>query len=95
MIDALKESHIRQPSEQPYNFSVPETEVATGGQYGQPWYLDSVIFKEKVKNGFFIGKIYIKPVETFLNILSKLYFYFDEYFIHTRSGSKQFSILKH
>ena len=54
LINVLKESHIRQPSDQPYNFSVPETEVATAGQYGQPWYLDSVIFKEKVKNGFFI-----------------------------------------
>ena len=56
MINALKESHIMPPSDQPYNFSVPEEEVSTFGQYGQPWYIDSVIFKEKVLNGFFIGK---------------------------------------
>ena len=73
LINVLKESHIRPPSDQPYNFSVPETEVATSGQYSQPWYLDSVIFKEKVKNGFFIGKIYIKAVETFSNILAKVF----------------------
>ena len=56
MIDALKESHIRQPSDQPYNFTVPEVEVRTSGQYGQPWYIDNVIFKEQVTDGFFIGK---------------------------------------
>ena len=54
LINALKEDHIKQPSDKPYNFSVPESEVATGGQYGQPWYLDNVIFKEQVKQGFFI-----------------------------------------
>ena len=54
LIDALKENLLKEPSEKPYNFSVPEAEVATGGQYGQPMYVDSVIFKEKVKNGFFI-----------------------------------------
>ena len=54
LIDALKENHIKEPSDKPYNFSVPVAEVATGGQYGQPWYLDNVIFKEQVKNGFFI-----------------------------------------
>ena len=62
MIDALKESHIRQPSDQPYNFSVPEEEVSTSGQYGQAWYLDNVIFKERVSNGFFIGTF---PLELF------------------------------
>ena len=56
LINALKEDHIKQPSDKPYNFSVPESEVATGGQYGQPWYLDNVIFKEQVTDGFFIGK---------------------------------------
>ena len=54
LINALKQDHIKEPSEQAYNFSVPVAEVATGGQYGQPWYLDNVIFKEQVKNGFFI-----------------------------------------
>ena len=67
MLDALKESHIRQPSEQPYNFSVPVAEVSTSGQYGQPWYLDKVIFKKQVKNGFFIGIWFIVRGEIFSN----------------------------
>ena len=50
----MKENHIKKPSDKPYNFSVAEQDVATGGQYGQPWYLDAVIFKGKVQNGFFI-----------------------------------------
>ena len=54
LIETLKESHIKEPSEKPYNFSVPEAEVSTGGQFCQPWYLDNVIFKEQVQKGFFI-----------------------------------------
>ena len=54
LIETLKESHIKEPSDKPYNFSVSEEDVRTAGQYGQPWYLDSVIFKEQVQNGFFI-----------------------------------------
>ena len=54
LIDALKEHHIKKPSNEAYNFSVPEPEVDTLGQYGQPLYLDSVIFKGRVKTGFFI-----------------------------------------
>ena len=50
----MKENHIKKPSDKPYNFSVAEQDVATGDQYGQPWYLDAVIFKGKVQNGFFI-----------------------------------------
>ena len=50
----MKENHLLKPSGQPYNFSVPVSEVATSGQYGQAWYLDAVIFKGKVKDGFFI-----------------------------------------
>ena len=40
------------PSSLPYNFS--SSEISTFGQYGQPVYLDMVIFKGAVKNGFFI-----------------------------------------
>ena len=54
LIKTLKESYIKEPSDKPYNFSVPEENVRTAGQYGQPWYLDSVIFKEQVQGGFFI-----------------------------------------
>ena len=50
----MREDHIQKPSEQPYNFSVPEAEVVTAGQYGQPLYLDLVIFKGQVRAGFFI-----------------------------------------
>ena len=56
------------PSDQPYNFSVPEEEVSTFGQYGQPWYIDSVIFKEKVLNGFFIGKYSIGNTNQLVDI---------------------------
>ena len=50
----MKEHHIKEPSEQPYNFSVPEHEVITIGHFGQPLYLDMVIFKGHVQGGFFI-----------------------------------------
>ena len=45
---------MKEPSDKAYNFSVPEGDVVTSGQYGQPWYLDAVIFKDNVKDGFFI-----------------------------------------
>ena len=61
---------MKEPSEKPYNFSVPEAEVSTGGQYGQPWYLDSVIFKEQVKNGFFIEA----GADDFMRTSNSLYF---------------------
>ena len=54
LIDSLREHHVKEPSEQPYNFSVPEPEVVTIGQVGQPLYLDLVIFKGQVEAGFFI-----------------------------------------
>ena len=54
LIESLKEHHIQPPSDQAYNFSVPEPEVDTMGQFGQPLYLDMVIFKGEVQAGFFI-----------------------------------------
>ena len=54
LIEALKKDHIIEPSKQPYNFTVSSHSVSTFGQLGQPVYLDLVIFKETVKNGFFI-----------------------------------------
>ena len=54
LIDSLRELHIQKPSELPYNFSVPEAELDTFGHFGQPLYLDLVIFKGQVQDGFFI-----------------------------------------
>ena len=54
LINALKSQHLRPPSSPNYNFSVPEDKVSLFGQFGQPEFLDKVIFKGAVKNGFFI-----------------------------------------
>ena len=50
----MKTDHIRPPSEEKYNFSVPVENVQLFGQFGQPEFLDRVIFQGAVKNGFFI-----------------------------------------
>jgi len=55
LLDALKKDHLRPPSTEPYNLT--NTKIKGGvldGQYGQPIFLDTVIFKRQVKNGFFI-----------------------------------------
>lgn len=54
LITALRENHLRPPSQLPYNFSVPMEEVNTSGQFGQPVYVDEVLFKGQVQDGFFI-----------------------------------------
>ena len=54
LIHALKENYLEPPSKENYNFSVPLEKLNTFGQFGQPVFLDQVIFKGKVKNGFFI-----------------------------------------
>lgn len=54
VINALRNDHLRPPSTEKYNFSSPNNQVNVFGQYGQPMYLDMVIFKGQVKNGFFI-----------------------------------------
>ena len=54
LITALKKDNIRPPSTQPYNFSQTNEEDLLFGQFGQPLYLDSVIFKKQVTDGFFI-----------------------------------------
>jgi len=40
------------PSEQPYNWT--QTPPVLSGQFAQPHFLDMVVFKGKVKNGFFV-----------------------------------------
>jgi len=54
VISALRDDHLRPPSTEKYNFSSPDNTVNVFGQFGQPVYLDTVIFKGQVKNGFFI-----------------------------------------
>ena len=54
VINALRDDHLRPPSTEKYNFSNPDNKVNVFGQFGQPVYLDMVIFKGQVKNGFFI-----------------------------------------
>ena len=45
---------FRPPSSLPYNFSQSSRAQLLWGQYGQPVYLDTVIFKRGVRGGFFI-----------------------------------------
>jgi len=54
VINALRNDHLRPPSTEKYNFSSPNKEVSIFGQFGQPVYLDMVIFKGQVQDGFFI-----------------------------------------
>jgi len=54
LINALKENYLKPPSSENYNFSVPIEKLNTFGQFGQPEFLDKVIFKGAVKDGFFI-----------------------------------------
>ena len=45
------------PAAAPISYNLPTTNIDDGvldGQYGQPIFLDTVIFKRQVKNGFFI-----------------------------------------
>ena len=48
LISALASDHLRPPSTLPYNFSRPVEEVPTSGQFGQPDYIDEVLFKGQV-----------------------------------------------
>ena len=56
LINELKTKNLKPPSAEPYNWTVAveELEDLHYGQFGQPIYLDNVIFKKQVKNGFFI-----------------------------------------
>jgi len=56
LISTLKKDFLKPPppTTTPYNFTKTENWDLLPGQYGQPIYLDRVIFKEQVKNGFFI-----------------------------------------
>ena len=55
LIETLKNDHLQPPSDKPYNFTSSIDHVDNLiGQFGQPIYLDSVIFKGQVENGFFI-----------------------------------------
>ena len=56
LISTLKKDFLKPPppATTPYNFTRTEKADLLPGQYGQPIYLDRVIFKEQVKNGFFI-----------------------------------------
>ena len=54
LINALQSEYLDSPSDQGYNLSVASDENSLFGQFGQPDFLDKVIFKGKVKNGFFI-----------------------------------------
>ena len=55
MIEALRNDHLRPPSTERYNFSNQENnnQVNVFGQFGQPVYLDMVVFKG-LRDGFFI-----------------------------------------
>ena len=54
LIEALKSENIKPPSNQNYNFtSTEDPRDLLFGQYGQPIYLESVIFK---------GKIVLRPL---------------------------------
>ena len=54
LINALRSDHIQPTSGKKYNFSVTVENVNKFGQFGQPEFLDQVIFKRAVKDGFFI-----------------------------------------
>ena len=54
LINELKTKNLKHPSVDPYNWTVEDPEELHYGQFGQPVYLDNVIFKKQVKNGFFI-----------------------------------------
>ena len=47
-------TNFRPPSSQPYNFSHSSRARLLWGQFGQAVYLDTVIFKQGVRGGFFI-----------------------------------------
>ena len=53
---ALREKILNSPSrpEDPYNFSRPIQRINLHGQYEQPQIINREIFKNRVKNGFFI-----------------------------------------
>jgi len=55
VIEALRNDHLRPPSTERYNFSNQENnnQVNVFGQFGQPVYLDMVVFKG-LRDGFFI-----------------------------------------
>ena len=50
LISALASDHLRPPSSLPYNFTLPTEEVPTSGQFGQPDYIDEVLFKGQVRS---------------------------------------------
>ena len=54
LLEQLQGTILRPPSTLPYNFSRTEREDLITGQFFQPIYLDTVIFKKQVKDGFFI-----------------------------------------
>ena len=54
LIEAVKADLLHAPSTEPYNFTASSRAELLAGEYLQPVYLDSVIFKKKVKEGFFI-----------------------------------------
>ena len=54
LIHTLQFHNLVPPSQDKYNFSVPAEDVQLFGQFGQPEFLDRVIFKGAVKDGFFI-----------------------------------------
>ena len=54
LITELKNNNLIPPPTEPYNWTVNDIEPLLYGQYGQPVYIDQVIFKGQVENGFFI-----------------------------------------
>ena len=54
LIENLKNFKIHQPSTEPYNWTFNDITPFYHGEYGQPIYIEKVIFKGQVKNGFFI-----------------------------------------
>ena len=54
LLEQLQATILRPPSTLPYNFSRTDRGELITGQFFQPIYLDTVIFKKQVRNGFFI-----------------------------------------
>ena len=54
LLEQLQATILRPPSTLPYNFSTTDRGELITGQFFQPIYLDTVIFKKQVRNGFFI-----------------------------------------
>ena len=55
LIDAIKKSFITEPSfEKEYKFNLPLGKLDLKGQSELPFDVDGIVFKNKLRNGFFI-----------------------------------------